>query len=280
MRTLLFLIVIVFTLGCKKQKSPGGQSEDPDNFTAHFEIFEDFIDGRPVATDTIIKFSATMRFTNIYSEFKWQVGSTEYFSRDLFLRFGEADMLAPIPVSLFAKKKFLVDGTWITKADTMTRFLSVRTLAKSSLSNLVHPSLVVTSPFFGRFKGSFTDNISDTFSIVIANHGMNPVPSNTTQFWDARIYNLPKGCGGPIRSINCQLVTEQDVAGRYYAPEIDPGYLGFTATGGSNAEGTCCPQVIMQGKIINAARDSVRIDCAIRVAGGQVQNRIFLGKKL
>lgn len=280
MKTHLFIVVVVSILSCKKQKSPSSEYENPDKFVANFEIFEDFIDGTQVATDTIVKFSATMRFSDNYSEHKWQVGNTEYFSRDLFLRFGEADMVAPIPVTLFAKKKFLVAGSWITKADTFTRQLVVRALAKSSLSTVVNPSFVVTSPFFGKFRGSFSDNVADTFSIIIANHGMNPVPSNTTQFWDARVYNLPKGCGGQIQRSNCQPVNEQDILGYYYAPPVDPGYLGFTASGGSNSEGVCCPEVTMKGQIINAVRDSIRINCAIRVAGGVVQNRVFLGKKI
>jgi hypothetical protein len=281
MKKLLPVLLILPFLSCKKQKASSSINQDnPDNFAAHFQIYESFTDGPDVATDTIIKFSATMKFTDTYSEYKWQVGNTEYFSRDLFLRFGEADLLAPIPVSLFAKKKFFVDGSWITKSDTITRLLVVRALAKSSLSNVVHTSLVVTSPFFGKFKGSFTDNATDTFSIIIANHGINPVPSNTTQFWDARIYNLPKGCGGQNQRNNCQPVNEQDVLSYYYAPAVDPGYLGFTVSGGANAPGSCCPQVTMQGKIINAARDSLRINCTIREAGGAVQNKVFLGKKI
>jgi hypothetical protein len=265
---------------CKHQQPPAPVPDNPDDFSVDFSIYESFYGGFKVATDTIVMFSALMHFDEVYNEYKWQVGSQEYFTRDLSLTFGEEDTNAPIPVTLYAKKTYYVNGEQVIKSGYMTRMLVLKTLEKSNLSKVVEAWKVVRSPYIGNFKGVFTDNAKDTFTVFIADHGMNPNPSNGSEFWDTRIYNLPNGCGGPDQKDVCPTVTNTEIQRRYYAPAFQAGYLGFSGQDGVNEPGACCPEISFNGLVINQARDSVQIDCKISYGGGPVQKKVFLGKKI
>lgn len=278
----LFGLVFICSIlvSCKRQEQTFPSGDDPDKFSADFKIYETFYNGHKVATDTVVRFEALMRYEGGFSDFRWQVGSTEYYTPDLLLRFGEEDMEAPIPVTLYAKKNFYINGVPVVKADTVTRMLHLKALETYTVAQTLSAEKVVKIPYLGSFKGSFTDAPGYSFTIYIAYQGSTYGSQGDGDWRGLRIYNLPEGCGtGAVRE-PCGTFTESDLPKRNYAPEVNPGYLGFTAEGGANAPGSCCPEINASGVLTNDARDSIRIDCKVNYGGGPVQNRVWLGKRI
>lgn len=274
------LLGLIFA-GCKREESElVPQDSNPDNFKVAFNMFETFYNGHKVDSDTSVRFAVLFHFETLYTEYKWSVGSEEYYTRDLFLRFGFEDMNAPIPVTLHAKKRYVVNGTIVEKSDSARRYLVLKVLEKTWDATTLTASKVVKSHCLGSFTGSFTDSPSDIFTITNVDFGHNPSPSFSSKVWNARIYNFPKGCGNGIPTGNCSNPTILDIQNQSYAPEIDMGYLGFTLDGGFNGAGACCPVIKANGRIINEARDSIRIDCEIKAGDSPVQRRVFLGKRI
>ncbi len=279
---LLIICLLLLLTSCKRSNDDLSgilPSSDPNNFEVSFHIYEPFFNNFRVESDTIVRFEALFRFDQPFTEYRWKVGLEEFDTRDVYLRFGLEDMDAPIPVTLYAKRAYNTPNGRIVKSDSATRYLSLKVLDKSREAGFLSPEKVISSPCIGSFSGIFTDNPTDTFPITIIDHGDNPSPSGGQKAWDARIYNLPKACGGIISAGVCLQPTLSDIMNQTFAPRIDQGFLGFTSNG-SGVPNFCCSLVKANGQIKTNNRDSINIECEFLEGNGPVRKRTFIGKRI
>jgi len=253
----LLLLFSVASLSCKK-KSLDAVCDTSTPFKVTFRVGESLPGFGFVPTDTIVRFSLTTKTEQPYLSYKWHIGtdSTVFTGSTISRSFTGAHVGQTFPVTLTATGKAGNCFNAPTDTSTITKNVTVMYPRGFQHESQFTNAQLVTIAFLGKWHGSFTDYVSDTFSVHIVNNGPNLEPGFTNKSYGIRVYNLPKGCSGNPNTMACGFVTPTL---NYYGYPVEFSYKHFYAD--DTGFGNCCPKAKLDGGLDPADRNRIIINC-------------------